>query len=205
MFINPKQAIDLGWIRNVADPAKQVQPNRIDFTLDKVMRVDHTDIAVVAETGKKMRKLIEMPEMLGTNPGWNLLRGNVYDGTSDMYVEVPAGVAAVIYTRSTFARNGVLIASGLYDSGYKGQIGFTIYPHGGDILIAPGTRIGQIAFVHSENAGMYTGGWNHSEGTHYTEPLTPAPKGEYAQALERTTSLDGEQTRPQAGGRSPFL
>lgn len=169
MFINPNKAIELGWIRGIKNPTKQVQPNAIDFTLDEVMELGGT--AMVSENAKSMRRLRSLPLFPEGEPaGLWLLRGQaVYDGTSDVYVEVPQGVAAVLFTRSTFARNGVFILSGLYDSGYKGQIGFTIYTIGGEIAIKPGTRIGQIAFMSADSAGTYAGGWNHEQGTHYTD------------------------------------
>jgi deoxycytidine triphosphate deaminase len=166
MFIKPTVAIENGWIKGLKDPAKQVQPNAIDFTLDTLLALNPTSPAIVSEKGKTMRPPHPIPvSVQGT---WELLPGIVYDGTSEMYVEVPEGVAAILYTRSTLVRNGVFLLSGLYDSGYKGHIGFTVYPIGGSIEIAPGTRVGQIAFVSAESAGVYAGGWNHAEGTHYT-------------------------------------
>lgn len=171
MFINPKIAIDQGWIQGIQNPDKQVQPNAIDFTLDTLMRVDSDSRmrkARVSEEGKTMRGLHQVQPSDMYNGAWNLDHGAVYDGTSVMYVDVPEGVAAILYTRSTLARNGVFLLSGLYDSGYKGHIGFTIYPVGGDIEIVPGTRVGQIAFVSADSAKLYAGGWNHAEGTHYT-------------------------------------
>lgn len=168
MFINPKQAIDLGWIKGVKDPAKQIQPNAIDFTLDKVLGLSR-GVARISEQGKVMRDAYEYH--VEESGFWRLEGGRVYDGTSDVYVEVPEGVAAVLYTRSTFARNGVFILSGLYDSGYKGHVGFTIYTIGGEIQIAPGTRIGQIAFLAAKTARMYDGGWNHEIGTHYKDKM----------------------------------
>jgi deoxycytidine triphosphate deaminase len=170
MFINPKFAIEQGWIKGIRNPDKQIQPNAIDFTLDILKQVGHLPgWAHLSETDKSMRPLSNVE--LGQR-GWTLDVGNVYDGTSDMYVEVPEGVAAVLYTRSTLARNGVFLLSGLYDSGYKGHIGFTMYPIGGDIMIEPGTRVGQIAFLSAESAKMYAGGWNHEAGTHYNEKVT---------------------------------
>lgn len=164
MFINPKIAIQNNAIRGVRDIGLQVQPNAVDFTLDKLMQVDSTVPAHIGETGKTMRPLIDVEAENGV---WTLKAGQVYDGTSEVYVEVPQGAAAILFTRSTFARNGVFIVSGLYDSGYKGHVGFTIYPVGGDITIDKGTRIGQVAFISAAAAKQYAGGYNHSEGTHY--------------------------------------
>jgi deoxycytidine triphosphate deaminase len=228
MFINPKVAIENGWIKGITDPAKQVQPNAIDFTVDKMMVLDRWYTARVSESYKAMRSLAEVslrPD--AEEPYWYLEQSHVYDGMSNMYVEVPEGVAAILYIRSTFARNGVLLASGLYDSGFKGHIGFTIYPHGGDIEIVPGTRIGQIAFVHADAHAVYAGEYNHEQGTHYAEeraaahgqsslsqPATPTPtlleppiagkaqKSELAKGLEETNRWTSEQSGKPAGTKS---
>lgn len=181
MFISPKQAIEQGWITRTDcssydewDARKFVSPNAIDFTLDTLKRLDGLSTAAISEDGKQMRQLLSTPAMThleyGKQPSWLLNHGTVYDGTSDMYVKLPDGVAAVLHTRSTLARNGVFLLSGLYDSGYNGHIGFTMYPIAGSIHITPGTRVGQIAFLAADSAKLYAGGWNHDSGTHYTQP-----------------------------------
>ncbi|TFH10733.1 MAG: hypothetical protein E4H14_01955 [Candidatus Thorarchaeota archaeon] len=171
MFINPKVAIEQGWIKGIKDPVKHLPPNAIDFTLDKVHAIDNSRFASISEEYKLMREHRPHSPVQDGNKqlGWLLEGARVYDGTSDVYVEIPEGVSAILFTRSTFARNGILIASGLYDSGYKGQIGFTIYTHGGPVQVAPGVRIGQIAFFNADNAAVYAGDWNHKQGTHYTD------------------------------------
>lgn len=198
MFINPLTAIKEGWIQNVKNPTKQVQPNAIDFELSKVMSLDPSTIAYVSETEKVMRKI----SALEPGTGWMLEAGKVYDGMSEIYVELPSGVAAILYTRSTFARNGVFIMSGMYDSGYKGTIGYTIYTLGGPIGIAVGTRIGQIAFVQSDSAGVYAGGWNHAPGTHYTEKAVDQQERSVAQQLEDSHRMSSDQESKPAGTKS---
>jgi deoxycytidine triphosphate deaminase len=188
MFINPLQAIDLGWITGIKDPKVQVQPNAIDFSLDVVQSIGNT-VARITESGKTMRST----EVLApVDDLWELAGQRVYDGTSDVYVNVPVGVAAVLWTRSTFARNGVLIASGLYDTGYKGHVGFTIYTYGGPIQIGKGTRIGQIGFIKAENAGVYAGGWNHDKGVTWD-----------SKAIEQGTRIGSEGTK--AAGSQNFI
>lgn len=170
MFINPKLAVAEGWIQGIRDENKQIQPNAIDFTMDS-LHLLNTEVAHLSESGKTMRSHDAVaPE----NGFWHMAHTRVYDGTSDMFVTLPDGVAAILYTRSTLTRNGVFLMSGLYDSGFNGHIGFTLYPLGGDITIAPGTRVGQIAFVQAASAFLYAGNWNH-------DPATPwwnqPPKG----------------------------
>lgn len=166
MFINPTLAIKNNAIRGIRDVNKQVQPNAVDFTLDLLKVVDSTASAHIGEASKTMRPLIDVEAKDGV---WTLEAGKVYDGTSEIYVEVPKGAAAILFTRSTFTRNGIFITSGLYDSGFKGHIGFTIYTVGGPVTIEKGTRIGQIAFLSAAAAKEYAGGYNHDAGSHYAE------------------------------------
>lgn len=179
MFISPLTAIQQGWVRRSDcsvegdwESRKFVSPNAIDFTLDELKLVERKGSAYLCEDKSRnsMRTLTDV-EQHGAGY-WELAAGCVYDGASKMYIEVPDGMAAILYTRSSFARNGVFIMSGLYDSGYKGHIGFTIYTVGGGIRVEPGTRIGQVALVSADAAKAYAGGWNHEEGTHYIDAST---------------------------------
>jgi deoxycytidine triphosphate deaminase len=170
MLINPNYAIEQGWIKNIVDPKKQIQPNAIDFTLDKLFGIDENTMFVLSEKSKKMRENFDM-ELIGYHGEqmWNLQPNKVYDGMSNMYVEVPEGVAVKLIIRSTLNRNGIFLTSGLYDSGFKGNIGFAIHNRSGHAMIAPGTRIGQIEFYKSDSSGLYAGGYNTKDGQHYKE------------------------------------
>lgn len=185
MIINPQVAIDNGWVTGIINLEKQVQPNAIDFTLnrlftitnmpffisedDKVMRGGN-EVAVsthyVRRPSKEHKDKLDVYEV----EAWELQGQTTYDGMSDVYVNVPQDVAVLpTIVRSTYNRNAVFITSGLYDSGYKGHIGFAVHNNSrGPAYIAPGTRIGQIIFVKAESASMYAGQWSHDEGTHYT-------------------------------------
>lgn len=179
MFINPKIAIEKGWIKfpNWMDENfrnKCIQPNAIDFTLDKVFTVSVNDDFVISETTKKMRgnsileprvmTLMSGQQRFDGQPGWELCDG-LYDCLSDFYVDLPDGVAAMLVPRSTFVRNGLFWTSGLYDSGFKGHIGGILHNRAGVACIKPNTRVGQIIFIQSDSAGLYSGGWNHDAGT----------------------------------------
>jgi deoxycytidine triphosphate deaminase len=172
MFISPTTAIEKGWVTHpqctTLDDFKQrsfVSPNAIDFTLDRLFTIDDTKEFIISETYKQMRCGDEQ----STNQGyWTLGANSVYDGMSDFYVTVPDGVAALVVVRSTFNRNGIFITTGLWDSGYVGAVGMAIHNRSGVALIAPHTRIGQLIFVASENAGTYLGGYNHKINTHYS-------------------------------------
>ena len=164
MIISPKKAIDLGWITNV--PSHCIQPNAIDFTVDRVFHIDqHSCFRLVEDkhTGQTINKVMAAQmEILPTNliysspssgalvfEGWRLLPSSVYDIMSNMYVSLPPGIAARLIIRSTANRSGCLLSSGLYDSGFKGNCGFTLHTYTLTELSC-GVRIGQIIFEASE-------------------------------------------------------
>lgn len=180
MFLNPQQAIQEKWIRfpDWATPefiTKCIQPNAIDFTLDRVFSIEHGNTFAVSENAKRMRGGTERKPVTGLPPGegsnelyWTMDYG-MYDCLSDFYVELPTGVAAMLVPRSTLVRNGLFWFSGLFDSGFKGHIGGVLHNRSGRAVIAEHTRVGQIIFVGSDSSTLYTGGWSHDAGTHYAE------------------------------------
>lgn len=170
MFINPKTAIQKGWISGITNPEKQIQPNAIDFSADKCFKLKRGNVFYLSETTKQMRGSVPYEptndhEVL-EGPSWTLAGGSMLDFLSDVYVDLPEGVAAMLVIRSTLARNGLQLISGLYDSGFQGHIGFILHNrHENAAILAPGTRVGQIIFVSSDSAGAYAGQYNHGVGT----------------------------------------
>ena len=183
MFLNPKHVIESGWLTHPSYTTlqdwkdnKAVSPNAIDFTIDKLYAIDSKEHFIISEDGKKMRggEPIETKhygETGGVLNGdfWTLEPKTSYDAMSNYYVSVPENVAVLLIVRSTFNRNGLFITNGLYDSGFRGHIGFAIHNMSGTTRVAPGTRIGQIMFVAADSVGQYTGGWNHEQGSHWSE------------------------------------
>jgi deoxycytidine triphosphate deaminase len=181
MFINPKHAIDQGWVTGIINPDKQIQPNAIDFTLNRVFDFDayssftiyekEVDGAIVEQ--KHMRGQTEIfPELTYSTklPMWTLRPKTAYDAMSDLHVTLPEDVAAILFIRSTFNRNSCFISTGLYDSGFIGSVGFHIHNNSHtETLIGPGVRIGQIAFIEASSAHQYAGGYNTQQGQHWIE------------------------------------
>lgn len=176
MFINPKHAIQEGWVRGIKDAELQVQPNAIDFTLDRLFEINYNNTFIISTDPQTKKELKQMrggaeifsaPDRLTDiqffESNWNIPK--TFDALSDVYVDLPEGVAALTIVRSTFNRNGIFLTSGLYDSGYKGHIGFALHSMAGHFKIEKGTRVGQVIFVSSENAKLYTGAYNHELGT----------------------------------------
>lgn len=176
MFVNPIQMIEQGYIRNLVDLEKQVQPNAVDFTVDEIQEFVGAEVYqttfYVGESKKAMRK--QEPLLATKLDGidcWALRANQEYDVVSNVYVEVPEGYAAMLVLRSTFVRNGCWLASGLYDSGFKGNIGAVLHIGNAHAVVEVGTRLGQIIFVESGTAKLYAGGYNTVDGQHWTEKV----------------------------------
>lgn len=168
MLANPIEMINQGFVKNLKDHAKQVQPNAIDWTVDKICRFTNNTIPfVISESEKQMRSMQELE--VGADGYWHLAPNSAYDISSDMFVTIPATHAALLLPRSTFVRNGCWLASGIFDSGYEGSVAGVLHTGDAPVLVAPGTRIAQIMFIESNSAKMYDGGYNHKEGTHWAE------------------------------------
>lgn len=184
MFISPQTAIEKGWIKRqdgTEIAAEFIQPNAIDFTIDRVFTTNTAESGVfkvadvvvdgVVKTVKEFPKFFELQPAEDVDPKfdrvplWTLYPRQAFDFLSDFYVEVPEGVAALLIVRSTFNRAGVFVTSGLYDSGYKGNIGAALHNNGNTTAyVGKGTRVGQIIFVQSESVGSYAGGYNQLIG-----------------------------------------
>lgn len=186
MYLNPKTAINEGWVKfpewmEEEFQLKCVQPNAIDITLDRAFALAPHSNFVLSEDDKRMRESYEIKPIssysyaayqksLQSLEASFAIPPGVVDGMSDFRVNVPEGVAAFIIVRSTLNRNGLFITSGLFDSGYNGNAGFALHNRGPVAYIAPHTRVAQLVFVKSEDSGiLYAGGYNHTEGTHWSE------------------------------------
>jgi len=186
MYKNPNQIINDKIVIGITND-NQIQPNAIDFSVDKLFEINNTPFYLSNDKSKRvMRNLSPVqlsdsqsvghifsdlnPKTIETRtPGWLLTPNGRYEGTSDMYVEVPEKMAAFLVIKSTLNRNSVYIISGLYDSGFKGNIGFTLHNPIGYTFVEQGSLIGQIVFVDSESVGTYAGGYNTTDGQHWTE------------------------------------
>lgn len=162
MLISPKHAIEQGWIvlPEGANLEKTIQPNAIDFTLDRMFRVKASG-ANFARITESVRSFPEYEEVDGSN-GWTIDPLAMVDCMSNFTVNIPEGVAAQLVVRSSFGRAGILLTSGLYDSGFQGNIGFTLFNRSSRAVVTePGTRVGQIMFMPSVSVGTYNGIYNN--------------------------------------------
>lgn len=177
MLISPKYAIEQKWITHpMCDSVddwrenKFLNPNAIDFTVDYVsMTRERQNVSFsLFPSGKKHlpRQDIAPQNVSEDVNGWIVFAKSYVECLSDMYVNLPEGVAAMLRIRSTLARNGLILQSGLYDSGFSGHVGCVLHNlHTSDAYIGYQSRIGQIMFVKSDSVGLYEGGYNHEQGT----------------------------------------
>lgn len=77
-------------------------------------------------------------------------------------VFLPENMVALFHIRSSFSRRGIFLTSGIWDSGFEGRIGCSIYNlSDGAVTILAHERIGQILFIEADSAGLYNGKWQH--------------------------------------------
>lgn len=73
-------------------------------------------------------------------------------------VELPGDIYALLYGRSSYNRIGVLIRGSVYDPGYVGVVGCTIYNLSGETIVIPkNKRICQMLFFEADAFSRYEG------------------------------------------------
>lgn len=78
-------------------------------------------------------------------------------------ISVPANAAAMLCVRSSLSRKGIFISSGLYDPGFSGASGCTIYNMGtSPVSFDAGDRIAQMIFFECDPASQYSGKYQGS-------------------------------------------
>jgi deoxycytidine triphosphate deaminase len=134
---------------------EDVQPNAVDLRLGKVFSINKTSF-FLDENVKCHRGTTEV--LLNEEGYWTLNPGT-YEIVMENTIQMGKDEAGWVITRSTLIRNGCFIASGLYDSGYKGSMVAALYITCGPLVIKKGTRIGQFLLFKSESLHQYDGSY----------------------------------------------
>lgn len=158
MFLNPHKAVKQGWLKGINE--EDIQPNAVDISINKIYTL-LPDEPFYLYKNKKVHK--NRSELDTCQNLWKLKPG-AYDFFSNAYIKVPIGVCGWLITRSTLNRNGIIVHSGLYDSGYEGHINGTMYIFHGENFIEEGACVAQFIMAPSESVGLYAGGYNTAEG-----------------------------------------
>lgn len=205
MLLNPQEIVKNQIVKGTVS----VQPNAIDFDIDSVNMIepslayisnDKQHVQHAAQRTIDLTDAMDLQKVYGvTHPdrelergeclGWYLEPNRAYDVTSSAYVEVPEGAAAFLIPRSTFTRNAVSMSSGLYDSGFKGNIGFVLKTGNVPVFVERNTFVGQIYFTDSQNASSYKGSYNTKDGQHWTEAATKEVKTPAKEAVKEPVAV----------------
>jgi deoxycytidine triphosphate deaminase len=129
MIINPKYILDKGILTlptNI-DIKTVLQPNGIDLQVDKIYELlSNTASVHVGDDIKTVHKKSVELALDKHSHCYELKRLTPYKAETAYTVKLPSDMVAYIFTRSTLNRNGILIGSGLWDSGFEGSVGTTI-------------------------------------------------------------------------------
>jgi deoxycytidine triphosphate deaminase len=157
----PRNLSHLGGIHK-----EQIQPNGVDCRIFFVRRVDPESTMIFRRHEKQIPEL-EMVEPVihrSFRPGeddtdttayFNLEPG-AYNFETAERIKVPQGIMAWFVGRSTLNRNGILLMSSVYDTGFNGRIGGTAYVWR-RIQIEMFVRVGQIVCWEAHETKEYDG------------------------------------------------
>jgi deoxycytidine triphosphate deaminase len=141
---------------------EQIQPNTVDISLGKVEYFLNTHDILLYED-KKIHQTVKELE-LDKWGAWVLETGKSYSVLSEQVVNVPQGYIGWMCGRSTLNRNGVIVTSAIYDSGFHNTIGgILVNMSGVNLRIKPGTRFSHFVMAAAETVGMYAGDYGNLE------------------------------------------
>lgn len=90
---------------------------------------------------------------------FKLEKDKTYQFLSDSVVEVGDSEAGYLITRSSLNRNGLVVTSGLYDSGFEGHLGGLITVGVGSAYVKRGARVAQFILFDAEMVHSYDGSY----------------------------------------------
>lgn len=144
------------FLTGVEDDA--IQPNAVDLCIDKVWSI-HGGF-ILSKDDKKHRQRIE----LKTENGFYNLSAGTYEISFGNTIKMAADEAGWVITRSTLIRNGLMIITGLYDSGYEGAMAAGLFVGAGPASIEKGARVGQFILSKAEALHEYDGSYGIKNG-----------------------------------------
>lgn len=163
MIINPSSIIEKSIITNVFNVEEQVQQNGIDITLKTISKLDESDTntLLLDQRYHCARELVDIDGTINDVEFDNaiILAPGIYDVEFNEQINIPNGMMAQIFTRSTVNRGGNFITAGLYDAGYKGVLGAILHINI-PLAIEKNVRLAQIVFSEAQAGKVYEGIYN---------------------------------------------
>lgn len=129
------------------------QPNAVDLRLGKIFKIK--DKVFTIDENQKIHRGSD--EIFPDEDGYFTLEPGSYEAIMMNIVDIAEGEAGWVITRSTLNRNDVFLTSGLYDSGYNGNMAAVLHVGTGVMRVKPGTRIGQYLCFVAESLHKYDG------------------------------------------------
>ena len=160
MIRNPAHALNNGWVTSPDLPInedEQLQQNGIDLRVKTVYKLPIHKPFRYLRSGKQALDLWQCEG--GYREGETTFlfdRAIPYQVECYEYIRVPRGMCAMVFSRSTFNRNGIIIRSCLFDAGFKNFAAFAVYPFV-PMEIHQGIRIAQIVFMDADSHQVYNG------------------------------------------------
>ena len=137
-------------IENYVCLESQLQPNGFDLTLREVSR-----LTAPGQMGAKDsdRRLAGIEPLEFDGDGWQTLAPGPHLITFNEVVNLPLGLMALGYPRSSLLRSGVAIHTAVWDAGYTGQSkSLMVVHHPQGYRIQQNARLLQLVFRHLETA-----------------------------------------------------
>ena len=138
---------------------KQVQPNAVDLTIDKVWSLENGVFMLDGDSKHSLQRR-EVHPIVRQTDGIEVfrLKEGTYVVEFDQKVEIGASEAGIVVSRSTLMRNGVWLESALYDSGYRGHMhaGLTV-AKGIEFIFPRHERLAQFLCFEAEALRQYDG------------------------------------------------
>jgi dUTP pyrophosphatase len=160
MILDPTAMIEGSIIKSPHGISEeQIQPNGVDCTLASVMEISRDGMFAMTETDTWVAPPPAVVEK--DNDGHFLGKsGHAYLLEFREYVSLPPGVCALVQGRSTLNRNGMFVRGSVFDSGFNGYVGATMYCFQ-DFRIYYGARVAQILFIMASSPRVYEGRYSH--------------------------------------------
>ena len=130
--------------------AAQPQPNGVDLRVAAIFTP--TSAGHIGETDTEIGDREELDPVDGTyelDPGGYIIRYREE-------IAIPAGHLGFLYPRSILLRNGAMINTAVWDSGYRGR-GEGLLDVTAPVTIAVGARVAQLVLAAAEHDGSYDG------------------------------------------------
>lgn len=147
MFVNP-----FPYTNGVEEDGKKAVS--VEITAATVRGYQGNPLVSVEDNYMK-RETYELPTML--DPGdpskereiWHMFP-NVYEFSSDVYVNVPAGHVAYLVSTTEMASGGVTVSSTVFEPGFKGLVSGMLNVNGGELFLQPGQVVGELVMQKVE-------------------------------------------------------